>query len=431
MLSAILVLLIGCCILQTAGPLSLAEMAAHLGLGGAGPGGPPDAGAGRVVMAEDAEGAEGRDGAGDADGAVLGPAQLKLIQDYMDAYFGSLAKLEVDFPDALFALGNGAQAERDRAVWEIAVGIRKMQVVDLRLARYSYKMVCTRVDQEGDGDVTVHLVENNVQNFREYPGVDSESRNIDHRFTLTQEDGTWYIAGHGGGGAVSRLVARRPGHPTDIDVLDEVESVPEMIELVLGDAEENVVQRVLQDHFAETTAPAVMHAYDREAAVAYAVEWCFTRNPKWPVYDDEGGNCANFTSQCLLAGGIPMDYRGPSERQWKWYGETANYSQRPRGRSPSWASVDWFHRYATSNIGFGLVCEADAPYYSGEPGDVLQLGFLGDWRHNVLITEVIRGRDGSVIDYLVCSNTADQRDFPASAYLYTMQRVIKVWGWRE
>ena len=50
--------------------------------------------------------------------------------------------------------------------------------------------------------------------------------------------------------------------------------------------------------------------YDRMAAVEYARKWALGRNPKFRDYEEWGGNCTNFISQCINAGGIPMDPYG-------------------------------------------------------------------------------------------------------------------------
>ena len=73
---------------------------------------------------------------------------------------------------------------------------------------------------------------------------------------------------------------------------------------------------------------------------------------------------------------------------------------------------------------------ADAPYYSGRPGDVIHLGNGEDWRHTVLIVDTVE-EDGETVDYLVDSNTADLRNFPVSAYAYTSQLLIRIHGWND
>jgi hypothetical protein len=124
-----------------------------------------------------------------------------------------------------------------------------------------------------------------------------------------------------------------------------------------------------------------------------------------------------------------MDYSAPA--QWKWYGDTPSGSYSASGRSPAWSGVNEFLQYVKENSGYGMVAHADAPYYSGEPGDVIHLGVDDDWRHTVMITRVMKNSAGETVDYLVASNTANLLDFPASAYYYTQQMLIKIYGWNE
>ena len=43
--------------------------------------------------------------------------------------------------------------------------------------------------------------------------------------------------------------------------------------------------------------------------------------------------------------------------------------------------------------------------------------------------ETVTDEEGNVVDYLVHSNTANQESFPASAYGYTYQVLVKICGW--
>ena len=56
--------------------------------------------------------------------------------------------------------------------------------------------------------------------------------------------------------------------------------------------------------------PSADHPYDRQAALDYARQYTAARNPAWDDYAGMGGNCQNYVSQCLYAGGIPMDTTG-------------------------------------------------------------------------------------------------------------------------
>ena len=47
-------------------------------------------------------------------------------------------------------------------------------------------------------------------------------------------------------------------------------------------------------------------SYNPSKAVAYAKQWAYSRNPKYYDYSNMGGDCANFVSQCLIAGGLSL-----------------------------------------------------------------------------------------------------------------------------
>lgn len=46
--------------------------------------------------------------------------------------------------------------------------------------------------------------------------------------------------------------------------------------------------------------------FDHAAAVAYAKKWCSGFNPEYTNYSGDGGDCAAFVSQCLIAGGLDL-----------------------------------------------------------------------------------------------------------------------------
>ena len=43
----------------------------------------------------------------------------------------------------------------------------------------------------------------------------------------------------------------------------------------------------------------LIHPYDRAAAVLYAHQWAYGRNPAFYDYENLGGDCTNFASQYL------------------------------------------------------------------------------------------------------------------------------------
>ncbi len=58
---------------------------------------------------------------------------------------------------------------------------------------------------------------------------------------------------------------------------------------------------------AAATEPIYPYVYSREKAIAYGDKWALKRNTSvYKDYSRVGGDCANFTSQCLAAGGMPV-----------------------------------------------------------------------------------------------------------------------------
>jgi hypothetical protein len=67
--------------------------------------------------------------------------------------------------------------------------------------------------------------------------------------------------------------------------------------------------------------------YLRSAAVNYALTYALKPNPSYryfPLINDNSGDCANFISQCLLAGGAQMNF--DAARPW-WYKHAASRAQ--------------------------------------------------------------------------------------------------------
>jgi hypothetical protein len=59
--------------------------------------------------------------------------------------------------------------------------------------------------------------------------------------------------------------------------------------------------------------------YNRVAAANYSIKYALVPNNEYKYYksiDEGGGDCTNFVSQCLKAGGAPRDYN--KYRPW-WY----------------------------------------------------------------------------------------------------------------
>lgn len=141
-------------------------------------------------------------------------------------------------------------------------------------------------------------------------------------------------------------------------------------------------------------------AYDREAARAYADRHWNEPNPQFAAFDVD---CTNYVSQCLYAGGAPMNYTGGRETGW-WY----------RGRSGSrelwsysWTVAHAMHWFLMAGRGEGLAAERASSPSELTVGDVICYDFDGDGRfeHSVIVT----GADGAGMP-LVNAHTTNSRN---------------------
>jgi len=158
----------------------------------------------------------------------------------------------------------------------------------------------------------------------------------------------------------------------------------------------------------------VVKPYNRENAVAYAKKYAFSQNSLFANFAGIGGNCTNFVSQCIYAGGCEMNYT-PT---FGWYYISLD------DRSPSWSGVEYFYNFMIENSGvgpFGRVANSDEL----ELGDVIQLGREGEGYYHTLL---VVGFDGE--DILVAAQTDNAFSRPLSTYEYDFARYIKILGIR-
>ncbi|MEW6724672.1 MAG: amidase domain-containing protein [Bacillota bacterium] len=136
-------------------------------------------------------------------------------------------------------------------------------------------------------------------------------------------------------------------------------------------------------------------AYDRPGAAAYALAWWNRRNPKYKDWTTAGGDCTNFTSQCLHEGGqARMD-----PPAWYYYSASA--------WAPSWIVADAQNRYLLRPAPIrGPRASLRERASELELGDLIHYDFQGDGRidHTAIVTGFIYGLP------LITQHTVDARD---------------------
>ncbi len=153
--------------------------------------------------------------------------------------------------------------------------------------------------------------------------------------------------------------------------------------------------------------------YNREAAAAYARRWALGRNPAYYDFEDIGGDCTSFISQCIYAGARVMNFTPI----FGWY-----YLS-PSDRTASWTGVEFLYNFLTANESVGPYA-TECGIEDIEPGDVIQLGrYSGGYYHSLFVTEIRPS-------ILVCAHSYDALDRPLESYDYDRLRPLHIEGVR-
>ena len=156
-----------------------------------------------------------------------------------------------------------------------------------------------------------------------------------------------------------------------------------------------------------------MNTYNRTAAAAYAIKYAFNYNTEWPSDKGLGGDCTNFVSQALLAGGWTMVKRGTilgSARDGgSWFSGKAG-SNLYKDRSRTWAAAANFFQYLTWG-GRAKPCTPDDLAL----GDVVQLRKFNIIHHTMIVTGLLPTSIRSKTIALLTYHSTDTLQKPITA----------------
>lgn len=160
--------------------------------------------------------------------------------------------------------------------------------------------------------------------------------------------------------------------------------------------------------------------YDSIKASLYAEKWTEkdVMNPDFPIYKEDGskGNCTNFVSQAVYAGGIPTTF-GTSFDVWTpkvWTWNLAGIA----GASVTWSGAEYNYRYMKNYAGVF------------KPDDAWKIGFGGiiyaDWEnkgqlgHAMFVVGYAGHRDKP--SPVICQKTVNRHDWPFSTSVKTANK---------
>ena len=152
--------------------------------------------------------------------------------------------------------------------------------------------------------------------------------------------------------------------------------------------------------------------FNRTAAVNYAGKYAFNYNPAYYDFTELGGDCTNFVSQCLFAGGIKMDYAPLG-----WYYVSLN------SRAPAWTGVNEFYSYGIKEKQTGFTLKPCLPE-DLNIADVIQLGNGDRYYHTLLVSKIIK--ENETVRIFVAAHDYDAFNVPLSDYAYQTARYLKI-----
>lgn len=154
--------------------------------------------------------------------------------------------------------------------------------------------------------------------------------------------------------------------------------------------------------------------YYREKALEYANKWALGRNPEYYDYSDIGGDCTNFCSQVLHAGGCVMNYSGNG-----WFYNNGN------NKAPSWTGVNFLYRFLVRDKDIGPTAK-ETGVREMQIGDIIQLSFQKSdaFDHSLVVVEC--GNPVAIWNIKVCTHSDDQFHYPLTNYDWTKIRFLHI-----
>ena len=327
---------------------------------------------------------------------------INVITNYMDAYFKSIYTLELQDTKDYFV--NELDGQVSDAAIKLIVETRKLYDFDFTMSDAHYDLNIINYSNSGD-KYYVDFLEDDYFCFKFLNGISSETYDVENYIVIEKVNDEYKISEYE---KVQGYYMMFNDNKDD----GEIESVYQFYyDRLKATIEDELYKKQLAQTNPYVANKVFNVKYDRDAAAKYANSYYHTRNEEYYDFSDEGGNCQNFASQTLKAGGMIMDDSG--DCNWYYY-DHLDYV-------PSWVHVSSFYDYCRDNEGTGLATDINNNIYYAELGDLIQVG-ISSISHTTIVSKVV---DGHI---LLNSNSIDMKDFPLEAYTYPTRKLIKILG---
>ena len=214
--------------------------------------------------------------------------------------------------------------------------------------------------------------------------------------------------------------------PVDLYVRDQVS----MEEYIAADqkeiqkelqAEQKVLSETEQVSLENVSTCATTSSFNRTAMYNYAYNNYNKRPSQWGNFDALGGDCTNFVSQIIYAGGAPFDTTG----NYTWYYKGMS------NRAPAWTSVTSLHKYLVNNDYIGPQGKVDSSNaaYIAMIGDVIQIDFGNDGTYDHS-TSIVHHQTSITSQTTIAAHSSNRWNYPINSFSGT-KRWIHLTGYME
>ena len=362
----------------------------------------------------------------------------KIIMDVVENYFAErmdvLSKLEMNSSIKNYLLNDIDYYELDTLI-----KYRKLQIGDLRFKKINQTVELNNIEVEGD-KAKVDVVLDEKITFNDSSDVISEE-SIEHNLTLICINNEWKIQHDDFDSDFKELFEKQQTN-TSRKVMSSNNNLRNIQKQILTEEAtevsnkkkelekiktENDNQEKNLNKIKAKATKFKFKKYDREAASLYARKYAKNPNKDYPFYGkpDYKGDCTNFTSQCLYAGGIVTDNVG----KYQWY-----------KLNSAWRGANKFYEYWDNNKGSGSTKGLKASksiFKDIRLADLIEKKPENAVTHTVIVTGYKVDSWGFndpwkyKYDVLICPHSDDKKsgmlkDYPLSAKKWSTKETIYV-----
>ena len=362
----------------------------------------------------------------------------KIIMDVVENYFAErmdvLSKLEMNSSIKNYLLNDIDYYEQDTLI-----KYRKLQIGDLRFKKINQTVELNNIEVEGD-KAKVDVVLDEKITFNDSSDVISEE-SIEHNLTLICINNEWKIQHDDFDSDFKELFEKQQTN-TSRKVMSSNNNLRNIQKQILTEEAtevsnkkkelekiktENDNQEKNLNKIKAKATEFKFKKYDREAASLYARKYAKNPNKDYPFYGkpDYKGDCTDFTSQCLYAGGIVTDNVG----KYQWY-----------KLNSAWRGANKFYEYWNNNKGSGSTKGLKASksiFKDIRLADLIEKKPKNAVTHTVIVTGYKVDSWGFndpwkyKYDVLICQHSDDKKsgmlkDYPLSAKKWSTKETIYV-----